>query len=190
MVLLTSCNYQPKQQSDYDAAPANCTQGWECIADNKKAYLFSDCTITQENLCPYGCKEGECLTQKLGPKYALTEGMGRMKDLGWKSADFSEGQFLINGVKEIDVKLELKTGGYNSYNAASEKDSIWKINRKITEAERDDCIYRKADASTDVSLATGETLCILTGEGNIAMVGGFWTGSVEPDTKLYWKYYS
>ena len=118
-------------------------------------------------------------------------GIDTVKELDWKSCDFSEGQIFEDGVKEQDFKIQLypKVAGYNYFHVESQGQNIWIIDKKITEAARKDCTEKITDAKSSNNLRSGQTLCIKTKENNIALVGGFWDGLPDENTKLSWKYY-
>jgi len=174
----------------------NCTTGWKCLDANRKGYQFSNCVFTQVNVCEHGCKDGECISlppeEEEKEKTLAKKGVGRLGKLGWKSCDFSESQIFEDGVTEQDFKIKLyaKVLGYNYFEVEGPRSNIWVIDKAIADATMSDCIEKIEDANTYNYLRTKQTVCIKTKEENIALVGGYWDGSPNEDTKLNWKYYS
>lgn len=206
LFLIAGCVQQPitskKQEASAEGpkeiqeeTKENCTMGWKCLDKYKKGYQFSNCVFTQVEQCNYGCKDGECLPAPLEEKkketFSLKEGVGKMGELGWKSCDFSEGQIFKDGVTNQDFKIKLyvKTSGYSYFSVESSEASIWIINKGIADAARLDCMEQIKDANTYNSLRSWQTLCIQTKEKNIALIGGYWDGMPDENTKLSWKYY-
>lgn len=183
-------------QEEQEETKENCTTGWKCLDEYEKGYQFPNCVFTQVNICPNGCKDGECLPAPQGKEkegtFSLKEGIDTVKELDWKSCDFSEGQIFEDGVTNQDFKIKLyeKVSGYNYFRVESSEPAIWIINKGIADATREDCTEKIVDAKIYGYLRTKQTLCIKTKENNIALIGGYWDGSPAEDTKLYWKYYS
>lgn len=202
--LIIACAQQPaipKEPTTPAGVPAEepketCTTGWKCLDQNRKGYQFSNCVFAQVNQCKYGCKDGECLPalpeEDKQQTFSLIKGIGRIKEVGWKSSDFSEQQIFLDGVADQDFKIMLypRVLGYNYFTVESQGPSIWIINKKIADTTREDCMEKISDAGTFNYLRTEQTLCVKTKENNIALVGGYWDGAPSENTRLNWKYFS
>ncbi|MBW2989202.1 hypothetical protein KY358_02680 [Candidatus Woesearchaeota archaeon] len=193
---------EPQEKEEPAAEPIEtaaeeetCTIGWKCMDEHRKAYQFSNCVFAKANLCEHGCKDGQCLPappeEKVVEEFSISEGIAKMPNIGWKSCDFSEEQIFEDGVTDQDVKIKLysQVMGHIYYRAESPISEIWVIDRNILDASRPDCMERITDSNAYNNLRSGKTLCILTKEKNIAMLGGLWDGTPSEDTRLSWKYY-
>ena len=174
----------------------SCELGWICLDSKRIGYSSTSCITTQVTECKYGCKDNACI--KIAPpaevkeeSFSVSQGIGKLTNLGSLYSDFSKGQIFLREVNDQDVKLILYASSMsrNYLRVESPISSLWIIDKEITNAARSDCIEKVNQANAYGSLKSGQTLCLETKEKNIALIGGYWVGLPKEDTELTWKYY-
>ncbi len=179
-----------------------CTLGHKCLDEKRRGYQLSTCSFNNVVECEYGCKDGKCLLEEpsepseesVEGAFILTEGKKELGKIGRRYCDFSEEQIFegddVVGYYDVKVKLYSEAGGYEYLRVESPNPAVWIANKGIVEATRADCMNKIANKDSYFNLRSGQTLCIETVEGNIALISGYWEGIPTEDTELSWKYYT
>ena len=97
--------------------------------------------------------------------------------------DFSDGKFTDSSIIDSDV-FSRRFDTYLVFTRFSPV-NIKAINKKIESVNKEDCIGIKG---TFEYLYSGRSLCIITKEGQIAAIGGYWVNT--ENANLSWKVFS
>ena len=186
---------EPEEPIVEEPETQTCTPGYTCLDDKRYGRQSSNCEFSNVEECPYGCKDGKCITEappqeEIKEEYTLTQGKGTMVMPGNKLFDFSREQTFLTEVDNFDLKIKLysASSNYDYFRLESSGPDLWIISKGITEAIRSDCMQKK-DENSYQYLKTGQTVCIQTKEKDIALLGGYWEGLPDEYTELTWKYY-
>ncbi|MBI2139241.1 hypothetical protein HYU13_06640 [Candidatus Woesearchaeota archaeon] len=176
----------------------SCTPVWTCLDKKRIGYQLSSCKFTKVDECPFGCEGGRCSTTA-PPKetvaqehIVLADGSKAIGLLGNTYIDFSQKKIFLLDVPEHDVKIYLysDTQGYPFIKALSPASTIWTVDKSIEGIIFEDCKPSNDKLSSYADLISGQTLCVVTVEKNIAAMGGTWLGAPNTKTVLSWKLFS
>jgi hypothetical protein len=174
-----------------------CIPKWICVDENRYGRQSSSCVYDQVELCAGGCKDAVCNRKKpvAEPKpqthHVTSEGTINYNKSGWKYVDLSKGT-VFDDIDENDFKVKLYAlaSNYKHFRVESSRSGVWKVSQTYEEVTYEDCSKGMNGGNAFVNLRSEETLCVLTNEKLIGVIGGTWSGLPTHDTVLSWKLFS
>jgi hypothetical protein len=168
--------------------------GMRCLDAHRIGFQTGKCAFLSVKTCIGGCENDIC-SERLPPVETqnrdhpiIEEGLISYDRAGWQFVDFGKE---ISTTKRIifDVKIKQYSEELvrNYFRSESIRYALWTVARPIETVTYLDC-YNERDKRTQYQgIRSGNTLCVKTIDGNIAVVGGTWSGTPSKQTALTWK---